>query len=66
MAEIITVICPTCESRIKYVQGDPPRRCISCTTEVEKKNEASKMRLRGATVIEGKPLPIKGTPKGDS
>lgn len=62
--EIITVTCPTCKSTIKYVKGDPPRRCITCTTEAEVKNEASRLALKGVTVVQGGVLKVKAVGKG--
>jgi hypothetical protein len=56
--KIMMVICPTCESKIKFVEGDPPRRCICCTKAAELKNEADKMRLAGATVVEAGALKV--------
>ena len=59
MTKIVAVTCPTCNSTIKYVKGDPPRRCICCTTEAENKNKASAMALKGATVVEAGALEVK-------
>jgi len=62
MAEIVTTICPKCESKINHVSTDTPKRCVGCKTQFVKAEDV--VVIGEPTVITPSPLIVEGKAKG--
>lgn len=61
MAKIVTTICPKCDSKIQHLEGENPRRCVSCKAQFVNADDVVVLEGESpATIVKVDSLKLKG------